>query len=123
MIEQVQLSIKRGDSITYTLYFTDEDGGVIDISGYVVFFTVKENIDDIDDPESGEEITAKIVKDIISHIDATNGKTQITLSSENTNQKPGSYLFDIQIKKDTLEINTILEGIITITKDVTMRTS
>jgi len=114
-MNQITLEVKRGDSKTYTLTFKDEDGNLIDITGYTVFFTVKEKIDDNDDH-------AKIKKTITSHTDPTNGETQIQLSSSDTNLI-GNYLFDIQIKNTTNEIITIMEGLITFTKDVTQRTS
>lgn len=112
-MEQTQLEIKRGDTQNYTLYFKDENGAVIDITGWIVFFTVKENIDDTDD-------NAKIKKTITAHSDAVNGETTIALSSVDTNLV-GNYLFDIQIKKSTGEIKTILEGNVVFQKDVTQR--
>jgi hypothetical protein len=114
-MEQTNLDIKRGDSKSYTLTFRDEEGSVIDITGWTVFFTVKDKIDDTDE-------TAVLKKTITSHTDPTNGKTKIELSSTDTNLV-GNYIYDIQIKKDTNEINTILEGNITFAKDVTRRTS
>jgi len=35
----------------------------------------------------------------------------------------GSYVYDIQVKTNVGEIYTIVEGILTITKDITQRTS
>ena len=115
-LAQTNLTIKRGDSKTYTLKFADEDNSPIDITGWTVFFTMKANIDDVDND-------AKIKKDITTHTDPTNGETEISLSATDTAQDIGSYVFDIQIKKSTGEIKTILEGIINVGKDVTQRTS
>ena len=115
-MQQVNLEIKRGDSKSYTLTFKDDDGALIDITDWTIFFTAKETVTDTD-------ANAKISKDITSHTDPTNGETQIQLNSTDTNLTPGNYIYDIQIKKDTGEINTIVEGTLTITKDVTQRTS
>ena len=113
-MEQKNLIVKRGDTKKYTLYFKDDDGAV-NITGWIVFFTVKEKVDDTDN-------NAKIKKTIITHVDVTQGKSQIELSPTDTDLV-GNYLYDIQIKKATNEINTILEGTIVFTKDITQRTS
>lgn len=115
-IEQVTLNIKRGDTKVYTITVTDDEGNLEDITGWTVFFTVKENIDDTD-------ANAKISKTETTHSDPTNGESQITLTSTDTTLDPQSYVFDIQVKTDTSEIHTILEGILNISKDVTQRTS
>jgi len=116
MIGQTLLEIKRGDSKDYTLIFKDEDGNYIDITGWTVFFTAKVGIDDTDNE-------AVIKKTITIHTNPTAGQTKIQLTSADTNLNPISYVFDIQIKKSTGEIQTIIEGLITIKKDVTQRTS
>jgi hypothetical protein len=115
-MEQANLEIKRGDSKSWTLYFRDEDGVNIDITGWTIFFTAKENVDDIDD-------NAKIKKTITSHTSPTLGETKIELTPDDTNLVIKSYVYDIQIKKSTGEIQTIIEGNVVVTKDITQRTS
>lgn len=110
-MEQKSLEVKRGDSKTYTLHFKDEDGAAIDITGYEIRFSVKEKIDDLD-------AAAKIAKVITSHTDPTAGKTQISLSVSDTNLV-GNYIFDVQVKNTLNQVTTLLEGVITFTKDVT----
>jgi hypothetical protein len=115
-VEQVCLSIKRGDDWSRTLYFEDEDSAPIDITGWTLFFTVKANADDLD-------AAAIISKTITVFTNPTAGEAGISLSSADTNQAIGSYLFDIQVKTNLNQIVTVLEGILTITKDITIRTS
>ena len=115
-IEQVSLSIKRGDTWSRIIYFEDIDGNRYDITGWTVFFTAKAKADDVD-------ASAVISKTITTFTNATNGEAEISLTTTDTNQTIGSYLFDIQVKTNLNEIITVLEGIITITKDVTIRTS
>jgi hypothetical protein len=115
-IEQTCLSIKRGDDWSRTLYFQDEDGVAIDITGWTVFFTAKANADDLD-------AAAIISKTITVFTDPVGGEAGISLSSADTNQVIGSYLFDLQVKTNLGQITTVLEGILTITKDITIRTS
>ncbi len=112
MAEQVCLSIKRGDSWSRTLYFQDGDGAAIDITGWEIRFTVKAKIDDLDS-------AAVISKIITVFTDPTAGEAGISLSTTDTNQVIGSYLFDIQAKTNLGQVTTVLEGIINISQDVT----
>ena len=112
-IKQFDLSFKRGDTENRTLYFTDQYGAAEDITGWTVFFTVKEKVDDPD-------AQAKISKTITDHIDPKNGETVIDCSPTDTNLI-GNFVYDIQIKKANGEIKTILEGSIVFSKDITQR--
>ena len=108
------LYLTRGDDKYYILTFTDSNGDPIDITGWIIFFTVKRDLDDTDDE-------ALIKKDITSHTDPTNGQTRIHLTNDDTDLI-GSYYYDIQVKKSDGTIITILEGAITFKKDITQRT-
>ena len=112
-IASTLLIIKRGDSKTYGLEFTDKYDSPENITGWEVVFTVKIKIDA---PDSD----AIIQKIITSHIDPTNGKTKIILSSLDTNPV-GNFIFDVQVKTDLGEIKTVLEGDVSITQDITQR--
>lgn len=114
MLEQTNLTIKKNDSWSRTLYFEDEDGNDLDITGWTVFFTAKANINDADS-------AAKISKTITTFTSPTTGEVELELTTTDTNQVVGNYFFDIQIKTNLNEIITVLEGIITITQDITQR--
>lgn len=114
-LEQVCLTIKRGDTWERVMYFQDANEVPIDITGWTVFFTVKRKADDSDDD-------AVIKKTITTFSNPGNGEADIILTSIDTDLDIGSYLFDIQIKTSSDEIITVLEGIITISKDITIRT-
>ena len=107
-MDQVSLELKRGQSKTYPLEFTDENNVAIDITGYSVYFIVKEKIDDVD-------ASAKINKTITSHTDPTDGKTQLQLTSTDTDLL-GNYIFEIWYKNTTNEKVPMLEGVITFQK-------
>jgi len=115
-IEDICLSIKRGDSWSKTMYFNDENGNNIDITGWTIFLTVKAKADDLD-------AAAVISKTITTFSDPTAGIAEISLTPTDTNQVIASYVYDIQVKTNVGEIYTIVEGILTITKDITQRTS
>jgi hypothetical protein len=114
--DQTNLVIKRGDSKAYTLQFVDENDVAIDITGWIVFFTAKEKVSDDDDD-------AAIKKDITSHTNPTNGETKISLTSTDTAIDVKSYYYDIQVKTDTNEVKTIVDGKLLIQQDITQRTS
>lgn len=110
------LSVVRGDDKSYLITITDGDEVAIDITGWTVFFTVKEDIDDLD-------AVAKIQKDIITHTDPTNGVTTITVTDVDTALDIGNYYYDVQVKRGDGTIVTILSGVFTIERDITIRTS
>jgi len=108
------ITVKRGDTTPLPLTFTDENGSAVDITGWTIYFTVKAKIDD-------EDNDAKIKKDVTTHSDPTNGKTVITLSSSDTSIDPGNYYYDVQVKTNTGEIYTPLEGNFIVRPDITKR--
>jgi len=111
MVEQVNLEIKRGDTWSRTLYFEDEDGIDINITGWKIYFMVKEKIDDTD-------ANTKISKTATLSSPLT-GEATIELSSTDTNLL-GNYLFGIKVITDNTvggaaEAITVLEGTIDFT--------
>ena len=106
----------RGDSREYALTFTDKEGAAIDISGWKVYFTLKKNPLINDDG-------ALLKKDTTDHEAPTEGKTKIVLAPSDTDDlKPGDYVYDIQIKKPSGDVITVVKGTLKIEADVTRRT-
>jgi hypothetical protein len=114
-VQSENLEIIRGDSKSYLLEFTDGAGLAKDITGWVVFFTVTDNLEAVDDSH------AQIVKTVTVHTDPTHGKTTINLLSTDTNLV-GDYYYDIQVKYDG-KVETIVSGVITFNVDATKRSS
>jgi hypothetical protein len=86
-------TVIQGDRIKYTFNFwSDRDETVEkDITGWTLWFTVKENVDDSD----GE---ALIQEEITGHTDAANGKTELVVNGGVTETvKAGDHYFDVQI--------------------------
>ena len=115
MAESINLQIKRGDTWSRTIYFEDENGVRKDITGWLIFFTMKVKADDLD-------TAATTIAKTISPSNPLEGEAEISLTSTDT-KDIGNYIFDIQIKTNLNEIITVLEGTITITQDITIRTS
>lgn len=105
--------IFRKTTKVYELNFK-KDGSPLDISDWKIYFTMKENMGDIDD-------IAKIKKDITTHMDAPNGKTTIELSTTDTDLTPKNYYYDIKYKDDEDNVGILFRGRITIVKPVTTR--
>lgn len=112
------ISIYRGDTETLNLNFTDEDSATIDITDWVVFFTVKLKGDTAINDDN-----AILKKDVTVHDDPLNGKTSIDLTKVDTDIKIGSYEYDIQTKDSNGDITTIVVDTFEIHKDITKRTA
>ncbi len=104
------IKITRKDTMIYVLYFKD-DGIAKDITGWTVYFTAKEKMDDPD-------TSAVISKEITSHTNPTIGKTQIDLESTDTDLPVGSYYYSIDVLTDEDQEKVIISGRMTITKRV-----
>lgn len=109
------LTTYRGDDYTLNLTFRTSAGAVINITGYTIFMTVKAEKTDLD-------AAALISKTVTNHSDPTNGITAIALSSSDTNVTPGTYFYDIQMKDGAGKITTVMDGLITFSQDITLRT-
>lgn len=107
----------RGDTIEKELTFTDSNGTAIDITTWLVTFTVKDNIDDTD---ADAIVQKKYIGGL--HSDPTNGKTKITLTASETYSLVGSYQYDVQLVKPDGTVKTIMKDKIKFSKDVTRDT-
>jgi len=111
------LTIPKQTTKNFELQFK-ENGQVVDITEWVVYFTCKENMKDEDDD-------AVIKKDIgygqaTAHSDPTNGKTLITLSTTDTDLE-GNYYYDLKYKDDDDNVGILFQGRIKFTRTVTTR--
>ena len=118
-LQQNDIVTYRGDDFSTNLVFRDSDGGIIDITGWKIFFTVKKNSD-----KTSVDTAALITKDITIHDDATAGITTLALSAVQTNVAVGDYKFDLRVYElaSSTQLNTA-SGTCTITDVVTKRTS
>ena len=83
------LSVDRGTTPGWYLKVT-KDGSAEDITGWTVYLTVKENMQD-------DDADAIIKKDITDHENPTGGITLIELTSTETNIT-GTRYYDIKVK-------------------------
>lgn len=112
-----KIQIIRGDDQTITLYFTDENDAVIDLTDCTVFFTVKKKKSDLD-------ADAIIAVDQDDHVDAEAGRTALFLASADTDDlEPGDYFWDAQIKFVDGKVRSVYADVLTVLPDITLRTS
>lgn len=110
------LSAFRGDSKVIHLTFKTDAGVAINITGWTIFFTVKESKDDTD-------AEALIQKNVTVHTSPETGLTDIVLTATDTRPCAGNYFYDIQAKKTDGTIITVIDGVITFKEDITIRTT
>ena len=109
--------IKRIKGDTYPLDFTIQtaSGGVVNLTGATVFFTVKRNIQDTD-------AQALINKTITSHTAPLTGQTSITLSDSDVDYD-GEFFYDVKVKFASGDISSVFADRFILMKHVTIRTS
>ena len=106
------IDIFRGDHRTLNLTFT-QNGAALDITGYTVKFTVKENVSD-------SYANAKIAKTVTSHTSPTAGQTQIDITNADTSPLlEQGYFYDIELTDTGSNILTVIRGIFNVTLDIT----
>ena len=117
MASNQDLSLIRGDTATYTITIVDSDSVAVDITGWIVWMTIKENFSDTD-------LQAKVQKEVTVHTNPTGGITTITIAASDTaSLDGGTYKYDIQFKKLDATIETVLYGDFVISEDVTRSVS
>jgi hypothetical protein len=96
------LSIYEGEDKTWTVTVKDSSGTAINITGYTFLFTIKRKRNDSDD-------NAIVKKTITSHLSPTEGKTQITVDSSDTNGLHGNFFYDYQWLDTTNKRKVVLK--------------
>jgi hypothetical protein len=92
----LDLEVVKTDTKTWKIVVTGPTGAAIDVTGYVLFFTVKNTLTD-------EDTAALIQKTIIcpDNPDSESGICWIALTSTDTNIAIGNYTYDIKLQKNS----------------------
>jgi len=112
-----KIEVIRGDDITINATFKDDNGDAINITGYTVFFTVKDNY------TSTTDSAALISKTVTSHTFPLLGQTSIDITNTETNLAEADYYYDFQLKDTSSKIASTQRGIFAVSWDVTRRTT
>ena len=104
------LTIDQGADFETTFDLVADDGTPVDITGYIFTGQIRKSY-------YSTNPTANLV---ITILNSVNGNTKISLGSSNTaNIISGRYVYDIKMK-DSMNVTTrVVEGIVTITPQVT----
>lgn len=105
-----ELTIDQGTTFESTLDLVNDDGSVINVTNYVFSGQIRKSY-------YSSSPTANLTLNIV---DAANGNVNIYLSAATTaNIKAGRYVYDVKMKDTANTVTRIVEGIITITPQVT----
>ena len=108
------IQLIRGDDATLSVTFKDQNGAVIDLTGYTVYFNVKKEKDlniETDTP-------AVITKKITSIPSPELGVLAIQISHTETDLPIGIYVWDLQLKSAGGIITSTQRGQLEVIQDV-----
>ena len=102
----------RGDTFPFIFTLKDTAGTVIDITSATFLLTVDVLEDPPDDSNKVFQMTGSIVV-------AVDGTVKFTLTTEQADQVPLEYFYDVQMTDAASAIRTIAKGSWTVTQDIT----
>lgn len=104
------LTVDQGTDFETTLDLTGDDNAPINVAGYIFTSQIRKSY-------YSSNATANMV---VTIADAANGNLVITMNSSVTaNITAGRYLYDVKMKDTANVVTRVVEGIITISPQVT----
>lgn len=110
----INLLVYRGDDLSMALNFKNLEDDPIDITGWIISFTVK-------DKTFRDDSYAKILIDVDTHLDPEYGRTAIQVSHVLTDPLVGIYQYDLQYRTPENIVRTFARGQIRFLDDVSRR--
>jgi hypothetical protein len=108
--------LRRGDTAPFLLTITDPATKArVDLSGALLWFTVKERITD-DDADALYQVTESDGITVLAQTGATLGQAYVTPPSA---LQPGAYLYDVQVEDVANVVFTPISGTLWVQADVT----
>ena len=105
-----ELTVDQGSTFESTIDLVTDDGAVINVAGYVFTGQIRKSY-------YSTNPTANLTLTIV---DSANGNVKVSISAANTaNIKAGRYLYDIKMTDTSNTVTRLVEGVITITPQVT----
>jgi len=107
----IELTIDQGTSFSASIDLANDDGSAINVTGYTFSSQIRKSY-------YSANSTANLT---VTVTNAATGNILLRLDSANTsNIKAGRYLFDLKMANNTTDsVTRILEGIVTVTPQVT----
>ena len=110
MANQLNLVVDQGATFTKVVDVTDDDGTPFDLTGFSASSQMRKSYF----TNTSYEITAEV------HGDPTDGQLKLTLLPCVTNTiRAGRYVYDLEVHSDSDEVLRVIEGIVTLTPQVT----
>lgn len=108
MATKANLVVDQGADFSTSITVTNDDGGVISLSGYTGAAQMRKHY------------TSTTATNFTVTIDEDLGKVVLSLSSTQTaNLTPGRYVYDCELRSSGNTVSRVLEGIVTVTPEVT----
>ena len=110
MASFLELYCDQGTDYSIKLDLTNDDGSSINVQNYVFNSSVRKSY-------YSQSITANLT---ISILDSANGTVRLSMNAATTaNIKSGRYLYDVKMAKPDNTVSRVLEGIITVSPQIT----
>jgi hypothetical protein len=105
---KLNLVVDQGSSFSTTLNLTDDDGDVINLTGYTAAGQLRKHY------TSSNSVSFTIT------LGGANGTVTLAMSSNTTaNIAAGRYVYDVELTDNTGLVSRLFEGIVTVTPQVT----
>ena len=105
-----ELTVDQGTTFETTLDLVDDGGAAINVAGYVFTGQIRKSY-------YSSNTTANLTITVTNN---ANGNLMMTMNSATTaNIKPGRYLYDVRMVDTTNTVTRIVEGVLTVTPQVT----
>lgn len=105
-----ELTVDQGTTFETTLDLVDDGGAAINVAGYVFTGQIRKSY-------YSSNTTANLTITVTNN---ANGNLIMTMNSATTaNIKPGRYLYDVKMLDTTNTVTRIVEGVLTVTPQVT----
>jgi hypothetical protein len=105
-----ELTVDQGTTFETTLDLVDDGGAAINVAGYVFTGQIRKSY-------YSSNTTANLTITVTNN---ANGNLMMTMNSATTaNIKPGRYLYDVKMVDTTNTVTRIVEGVLTVTPQVT----
>jgi len=104
-----ELTIDQGATFSSSMDLTNDDGTPIDVTNYSFVCQIRKSY-------YSSNATANLT---VTVVDAANGNVTLGMDAANTaNIRAGRYLYDLKMTRDDSSVIRVLEGIVTITPQV-----
>jgi hypothetical protein len=108
MATKANLVIDQGTTYNTSLSVTDDDGNIIDLTGYSAAAMIRKHY------------TSTTSTSFVASVNVSSGEVTLSLTSNTTaNLVAGRYVYDCELTDSNGQISRLVEGIVTVNPQVT----